>query len=180
MRIHLETRRLVLRAFEPDDVDNLVALDADPEVRRYLLMPEPPAREEIETTTLPRFVSCYATYPGFGFWAAIEKTSSEFVGWFHFRPNVDDPEEIELGYRLLASAWGKGYATEGSLALIEKGISEQGVTRITATALADNAASIRVMEKCGLTLEQCFLYNGIPAVKYGLSAQHRWKLEGRG
>ena len=61
---------------------------------------------------------------------------------------------------------GKLTARERIEALIDKGTREQGVTRISATALADNAASIRVMEKCGLTLEGRFLYKGIPAVKY--------------
>ncbi len=54
------------------------------------------------------------------------------------------------------SAWGKGYATEGSRALIRKGFTESGVQRVTAEAMAANTASRRVMEKAGLTLVRTF------------------------
>ncbi|HEY3412950.1 MAG TPA: GNAT family N-acetyltransferase [Armatimonadota bacterium] len=169
MRIHLETERLILRDFDPDDVDNLVALDADPEVRRYLDMPEPPTRHVVECVILPPILADAERRDGFGRWIILEKARDfRFIGWIHFRRAKSDPDEIELGYRLIREAWGHGYATEASLALIEKGIREQGVTRISATALADNAASIRVMEKCGLTLENRFMYKDIPAVKYSL------------
>lgn len=62
--------------------------------------------------------------------------------------------------------WSKGYATEGSRALVRKGFSELGVQRVIATALAENAASIRVMEKAGLKLEKRFTYQntGLEAV----------------
>jgi len=106
---------------------------------------------------------------GYGFWAAMEKTSHAFLGWFHFCPAADDPEEIELGYRLQRLAWGKGYATEGAQALIRKGFLELGVPRVVAMALAANVASIRVMEKAGLTFEKRYWYKGtLEAVKYAL------------
>jgi hypothetical protein len=54
-----------------------------------------------------------------------------------FRPLKDtDPDEFDLGFRLRRSAWGKGYGTEGSLALIRKGFTELGVRHVTARALA--------------------------------------------
>jgi RimJ/RimL family protein N-acetyltransferase len=169
MQIFLETERLLLRQFTPDDVDNLLALDSDIEVRRYLDMPMSPTRDIIAEHTLPRFMAYYAQYDSYGFWAAIEKTSHAFLGWFHFRPAADDPEEIELGYRLQRLAWGNGYATEGAQALIDKGFLELGVPRVVATALAVNVASIRVMEKAGLTLEKRYWYQGtLEAVKYAL------------
>ena len=65
-------------------------------------------------------------------------------------------DEPELGYRLRRSAWGKGYATEGSRALIRKGFTELGVRRVVAETMAVNTASRRVMEKAGLTLVRTF------------------------
>ena len=169
MQIFLETARLLLRQFTLDDVDNLLALDSDVEVRRYLDMPATSTRESIAEHTLPRFMACYAQYDGYGFWAAIEKSSHVFLGWSHFRPAADAPEEIELGYRLQRLAWGKGYATEGAQALIHKGFLGLGVPRVVATALAANVTSIRVMEKAGLTLEKRYWYKGtLAAVKYAL------------
>ena len=65
-------------------------------------------------------------------------------------------DEAELGYRLWKSAWGKGYGTEGSRALINKGFTQLGVQRVFAQTMAVNVASRRVMEKAGLTLVRIF------------------------
>jgi RimJ/RimL family protein N-acetyltransferase len=153
MQVFLRTQRLVLRRFSADDVDNLVDLDADPDVMRFVTGGIPTSREEIENDVLPAFLGYYQRYEGYGFWAAIEKETGEFLGWFHFRPRPDaEPGEVELGYRLRKSAWGKGYATEGSRALVDKGFTELGVERVVAEAMAVNEASRRVMEKAGLRL----------------------------
>ncbi len=131
----METERLILRRFTPDDVDLLVELDSDPDVMRYINGGRPTPREEIETDILPWFLHYYETYPGYGFWAVIEKSSGEFIGWFHFRPQPEDPsEQPELGYRLRRSAWGKGYGTEGSRALIRAGFARFGAQRVYAQA----------------------------------------------
>ena len=66
------------------------------------------------------------------------------------------PHEPELGYRLRASSWGKGYATEGSRALVEHAFRELGAERVTAETMAVNTASRRVMEKAGLRYVRTF------------------------
>lgn len=157
MEIYLETDRLVLRRFTEADVDNLVELDGDPEVMRFLTGGKPTPREVIQDEILPRFLQHYARFPAYGFWAAIEKSTGEFLGWFHFRPREGAAlDEVELGYRLRRSAWGRGYATEGSRALIHKGFTELGVRRVVASTMAVNMASRRVMEKAGLSLVRTF------------------------
>jgi RimJ/RimL family protein N-acetyltransferase len=157
MEVFLETERLVLRRFTMADAGDLVDLDADPDVMRFVTGGVPTSREEIEQEFLPAFLGYYQRYQGFGFWAAIEKATGEFLGWFHFRPRADAPAgEVELGYRLRRSAWGQGYATEGSRALIRTGFTEYGVQRVTAEAMAVNHASRRVMEKAGLRLVRTF------------------------
>jgi len=157
MQVFLETERLPLRRFSVDDADYLVDLDADPDVMRFVTGGVPTSRDEIENEVLPAFLGYYERYEGFGFWAVIEKATGEFLGWFHFRPRPGAvPGEVELGYRLRKSAWGKGYATEGSRALICKGFTELGVQRVVAEAMAVNTASRRVMEKAGLKLVRTF------------------------
>jgi RimJ/RimL family protein N-acetyltransferase len=157
MQIFLETERLVLRRFTEADVDNLFDLDSDPEVMRFLTGGKPTPREVIRNEPLPRILHYYERFAGFGFWAAIEKSTGEFLGWFEFRPpEGGGPDEVELGFRLRRSAWGKGYATEGSRALIRKGFTELGVRRVVAQTMAVNTASRRVMEKAGLTLVRTF------------------------
>jgi len=157
VQVFLETERLVLRRFTPADVDNLAGLDADPDVMRFVSGGIPTSRDEIENEFLPAFLGYYQRYQAYGFWAAIENSTGDFLGWFHFRPrDRTAPDQVELGYRLRKSAWGKGYATEGSRALIRKGFTESGVRRVTAEAMAANMASRRVMEKAGLTLVRTF------------------------
>ncbi len=83
------------------------------------------------------------------------------------------PDEVELGYRLRKSAWGKGYATEGSRALIRKGFGELGVRRMVAETMAVHGASRRVMEKAGLALVRTFHQewsNQIPGMSTGTSS----------
>jgi len=157
MQVFLETDRLVLRQFTEDDADLLVELDADPEVMRYINGGEPTSRAEVVDEVLPAFLEYYERYPGYGFWAAIEKSTGEFLGWFHFRPKEGGfADEPELGYRLQRSAWGKGYATEGSRALIDKGFAEFGVQRVFAETMAVNTGSRRVMEKSGLRFVRAY------------------------
>lgn len=168
MEIFLETERLILRQFTQDDASNLFELNSDPEVVRFT----PDANQPIDYTIiqnqlLPKYIAYYEKYAGYGVWAAIEKSSQEFIGWFYFRPVVyasyfdsalANPSDIELGYRLRKNAWGKGYATEGAKALIFKGFSELGTQRVVAVALAVNLASRRVMEKVGLKFEKKVFY----------------------
>ena len=124
---------------------------------RFINGGRPTPRHEIVSDVLPAFLDYYGRFAGYGFWAAVEKSTGRFVGWFHFRPAADaDPDEIELGYRLRKSVWGKGYATEGSRALIEKGFADLGVRRVTASTMVVNAASQRVMEKAGLKFVRTF------------------------
>ena len=159
MHVFLETPRLLLRRFTEDDVDKLVELDADPNVMRFVTGGLATSRERIEKEILPAYLWFYERFEGFGCWAAVEKSTSEFIGWFHFWPpaeELDEFDEVELGYRLRASAWGKGYGTEGSRALIEKGFEELGVQRVVAFTVAVNHASRRVMEKSGLRYVRTF------------------------
>lgn len=170
MKIFLETERLILRQFTENDTDNLLELNSDPDVVRFTSdAGQPTEYKVIQTQILPKFFTYYEKYDGYGVWAAIEKSSQAFIGWFLFRPAVDasyfnpafaNESDIEIGYRLLKAAWGKGYATEGSKAIILKGFSVLGTQRVVSVALAANVASIRVMEKVGLKLEKRFVYEG--------------------
>ncbi|MGN6563600.1 MAG: GNAT family N-acetyltransferase [Thermomicrobiales bacterium] len=157
MQIYLETERLLLRRFTPADVENLVELDSDPAVMRYLNGGVPTPRDIIERDILPRFLASYDEMGEFGRWAAIEKATGEFLGWFSFRSHDDAHlDDVELGYRLRQASWGRGYATEGAQALIRRGFTDLGVRRVYATTYQDNRASRRVMEKVGLTFVRAY------------------------
>jgi RimJ/RimL family protein N-acetyltransferase len=147
----LETERLRLRRLTMDDFDNLVALHRDPEVMRFVETGHPAPPQEIREE-LPLLIREYHDFPGFGRWAAIDKDTGGFVGWFGLRCRDDiGPANATLGYRLHRRFWGRGYATEGSRALIRRAFTELGVQRISADAMAVNHRSRRVMEKAGLS-----------------------------
>jgi RimJ/RimL family protein N-acetyltransferase len=157
MHVFLRTERMVLRRFTAADVDLLVELDSDPEVMQYITGGRPTPREEAERDFLPAFLGYYERFVGYGFWAAVEEATGEFLGWFHFRPREGGSlDEAELGYRLRRPAWGKGYATEGSRALIRAGFTQHGVERVVAETMVVNIASRRVLEKAGLRLVRTF------------------------
>lgn len=175
----LETDRLRLRRFTPDDLDALYELDGDPDVIRWTNLDGRRAPYAFyRDVLLPRNLAYYTQYAGYGYWVAVEQATGTWLGWFHFRPARDDPDGIELGYRLRQSVWGRGFATEGSRALIRKGFAELGTVRVSATALAANRASIRVIEKAGLRHDRDYTYEctdpetgqvtGYPAAKYAL------------
>jgi len=150
MESFLETERLWLRRFTIDDVDAVLALDSDPLVRTFVEDGQPVDRDQV-VDTIEHWLGYYERSEIFGFWAAIEKDTSAFVGWFHFRPREGSPsDEPELGYRLVSSAWGKGYATEGGRALIDMGFESPLVGRVVAETMAVHTASRRGMEKCGM------------------------------
>jgi RimJ/RimL family protein N-acetyltransferase len=156
----LRTERLLLRQFTEGDVDNLYDLNSDPEVMRYINGGKPTPRDEIRDEVIPFHLAFYERFPGLGTWAADSRATREFLGWFHFRPGPgQDARNIDLGYRLRRAAWNKGYATEGSRALIRTGFTDLGVERVFAHTMTVNAASRRVMEKSGLVLVRTIPWN---------------------
>lgn len=159
MYVFLETERLVLHPFTGTEAeaDDLFALENDPDVMRFINGGRSVSRETIRRQILPRLLHDYPCFGTRGYWAAEEKSTGMFLGWFEFRP-LDDysPAVVELGYRLAGTAWGKGFATEGSHALIHKGFTDLGVDRVTANTMAVNTRSRRVLEKVGLSFVRNF------------------------
>ncbi len=174
--MYLQTKRVLLRDIDEQDEDNFYALDGDSEVMRYLTHGAPSSRSEVKSA-IQRCMSLREKHQGrFGAWAAIEKNSGQFMGWFLFRPSWKDPDNIkriELGYRLMRVFWGKGYATEVSKALIAKGFSELGVEEIFAETMKTNLGSQAVMRKAGLVLTREFSNpdepsSNVPQVEYAI------------
>jgi RimJ/RimL family protein N-acetyltransferase len=177
MQVFLETPRLVLRRFTLADVDNLVSLNADPDVMRFITGGIPIGRVEIEDELLPAFLGYYERFDGYGFWAAIEKRTGEFLGCCYLAPQEGGaPAEAELGFRLRKSAWGKGYATEGARALIRRGFTEFGMQCVVADTVAGNIASRRVLEKAGLRLVRTSQQSGPYPVEGGESGDVEYAL----
>ena len=151
----LESDRLVLRQLTAKDADLLIDLDSDPAVMRYLTGGEPTLPPDVvRDTVMPRVLATYERWNGrFGLFAAHEKATGAFIGWFQLRAEpTGQQDEVELGYRLRQDAWGKGYATEGAQALVDKAFSELGVGTVWAETMAVNLPSQRVLAKCGMSV----------------------------
>lgn len=147
MGVILETERLILRETVVEDAPDLYEMDADPEVQQYTGDVLPTSVEDIFER-----ISNYADYKkyGFGRWTTVLKDTNEIIGWCGLK-YMDDINEVDLGYRWKPKHWGKGYATEASLACLEYGFNELKLDQIVAQAMEENIASIRVMEKIGMT-----------------------------
>jgi RimJ/RimL family protein N-acetyltransferase len=147
----ITTDRLILRGWREADLAPWAAMNADPEVRRYvgpLLTLEQAAAWALNyQDDLDRY--------GFGFWAVEIRTSGEFIGFTGL--NTVDEEMpfsgVELGWRLARPAWGHGYATEAGLAALRYGFGTMGLPEVLAVTMARNVRSQAVMRRIGMTTD---------------------------
>jgi RimJ/RimL family protein N-acetyltransferase len=154
MRQVIGTERLSLRRFRPDDGASLELLDADPLVMRFITGGAATPREIIDRQILPRFIRERDDAGVLGFWAA-EHTAA-FIGWFSLRAIDGLPGQASLGYRLCRAFWGRGLATEGATALLDRGFRIGLLDQVFATTYEDNRASIAVMKKLGMRFHRSF------------------------
>ena len=166
MRTHLiETSRLLMRPFEPRDVDDLHPVFIDPGVRRFLLDDQLVLREWVEeeiAASTARFEAGSA-----GLFCLYLKDDRTLIGFCGFRPFFEPPE-LQLLYGLLPAYWSKGLATEAARAMIEFGFQRLGFDRILASADAPNAASLRVLEKAGMVFDHRETIHRLDTVFYSL------------
>jgi len=150
-RPRLSTERISLEPLTVDHTELLVELDSDPEVLRYIFG-RALTRAEVVETWLPRRTRADADARGLGWWVGFASATHdrEFLGWWCLSVDDDDPSAAELGYRLRRAAWGQGYATEGSRALLAHAFGTVGLERVWAETMAVNARSRHVMSKLGL------------------------------
>ena len=142
------TERLVLRRWRPEDLEPFAALNADPEVTRFV---GGPMAREASDTMVARFEACHDER-GYGRWAVEE--SGALVGFTGLGPHPFVGGAIEIGWRLARHAWGRGIATEAARAVVDLAFGEIGLSRIVAVVHPDNAASIGVCRHLGMTLAE--------------------------
>jgi RimJ/RimL family protein N-acetyltransferase len=123
-------------------------LDGDPEVMRHINGGAPLTEDYLRDEVLPRLLNHHAQFSYLGYWAAHEKITNTFVGWFYLLP-TQDTGILEVGYRLKQTSWGKGYATEMTRALVALVFEKPGTSALEAETMVANRASIRVVEKIG-------------------------------
>lgn len=142
----IHTERTVLRPYEDSDVAGAFGWFGDPEAMRF----EPGGADRSVADTRERLAAYIAHQREHGFskWMVLSSGDSRPIGHAGLMV-LEETGEIELGYRLLRSEWGKGLATEVARAWLEHG-RELGMNRIIAFTLRENLPSLRVMERLGM------------------------------
>ena len=153
----METDRLLLRTFVPDDLEVFYHLVSDPDVTRFTL-DGGKSREEVKQGLEERVFGDYRKY-GYGRWATVLKATGRIIGFAGLK-FLEDIGEVDLGYRFFKEYWGKGLATEAARALLAYGFDVLQLRRVIGIADVENKASIRVLEKVGFQFERLTTYMG--------------------
>lgn len=150
--LEFDTQRLRLRQWQAQDSAPFAALNADPKVMEFF--PEPLGRAESDAMA-KRCQSLIAAR-GWGFWAVETKAARDFIGFVGLHvPHDKLPFSpcVEIGWRLGHPYWGKGYATEAALVVLEVGFEQLILPEIVSFAVVANARSRAVMERIGMREE---------------------------
>jgi [ribosomal protein S5]-alanine N-acetyltransferase len=144
----IESSRLALRDFIPDDQPAVIGLVSDPEVTRHMHF-----ASWNDDKRLQWFVWCLENNertPRDAYnWAITARATGAVIGWL----GIGGKGDRSCGFALTPSFWGKGYMTEALRAVIAFEFAQRGTSRITATCATDNVASARVLEKAGMTYQ---------------------------
>jgi ribosomal-protein-alanine N-acetyltransferase len=160
----IETERLRLRLFRPNDLDDLSLIFSNPDVVRHLGSGQPASREETETA-LCSIIRHWDVY-GFGRWAAILKSTQKLIGYCGLRSFQGTPE---LVYLLAKEYWGMGLATEMARTSLRYGFEERKFERIIALTKLANVASQRVMRKIGMSFQKNAVIFNMQVACYSIS-----------
>ncbi|MBO9672959.1 MAG: GNAT family N-acetyltransferase [Sphingobacteriaceae bacterium] len=171
MKVFAETERLILRELLPEDAAGMFEMDGDPEV--HLFLGNKPVQSIEQSKADIEFIRNQYIENGIGRWAAMEKSTGNFIGWAGLKlikePINNYCNYYDLGYRFSKRFWGKGYATEAAAAVRDYGFHELKLNEIIGIADINNLGSIHVLEKVGLKRISIFDYGGIK--------HHRMKIE---
>ncbi len=165
MKHFLQTPRLILREFHPDDAQNFYQLNLNPNVIQFT--GDDPFKS---ISDAEEFLKNYNDYEqnGYGRWAVINKENNEFLGWCGLK---FDGKETDIGFRFFEEHWNKGYATESAKACLEYGFNELGLTQIVGRAMKGNIGSLKVLQKIGLRFIKEMEFELHPGVLYKITKE---------
>ena len=159
-----ETERLSIRYLELDDLPGLTDILSDPEVMRYSVSGV--CDQAMTRNFIEWCLECYASH-GVGHWALTDKQTGELAGFCGVGPEqVGDTREMNLGYRLARRYWGKGLATEASLAVIRQAAKLGRFESVVVIIQPEHLASLRVAEKAGFRRYEEIEFHGRPVRLY--------------
>ena len=147
----LRAKRITLRPMHSIDAEDMYDYAKREEVTKYLLWSPHPSVSY--TRDYLRYIEGRYALGDFYDWAIIDLESSRMIGTCGFTKIHTDHDAGEIGYVLHPDFWGKGYAVEAARCVMDFGFETLGLHRIEARFMKGNAASLRVMEKLGMTFE---------------------------
>jgi [ribosomal protein S5]-alanine N-acetyltransferase len=161
----IETARLYMRQFTPDDLDDLYRIYSDSEVMKYLS--EGVRNREETAADLLQIIADWEKH-GFGLWAVVNKQNNQLIsdGGLRF---LGKTPKVEVGYVLAKAYWRKGLAAEVAAASLKYGFEVLKLDKIVAVADTENIASRRVMEKVGMKYQHNFDYCDRNRVYYSIA-----------
>ena len=166
----LRTPRLIGTPAGPGDFADIRRLHSDPRVMATLSADGKTFSEGDSRGFLERAAAHWNSH-GFGLWMFHETVSGDFVGYGGIKhAEIEGRDVIELAYAITSDHWGKGFATEISIATLKQGFDTMHLDRIVAFTLPHNKASRAVMEHCGFTYNRDIVHAGLPHVLYILEA----------
>jgi RimJ/RimL family protein N-acetyltransferase len=146
----LETERLLLRPRTEADLNFIAALNADPEVMRYIAAVGDPAmgREGVAARSFLHVAR------GLGYWTVFDRTEeSGPLGYVGLIPDGNDPKQTQISYRFATQHWGQGYASEATGRLVRHGFEVLCLPAIAIVTHPENAASLRLAMRLGFVRE---------------------------
>lgn len=164
----IETPRLLLRLFTPDDAEDLYRIYSHPALFKYMSNEQPLLWEQTRTL-IDSFTEHWQRH-NFGVWAVIYKPNQTLIGHCGFK-FLENTPEVQIGYLLLKSYWSRGLGTEAASAALRYGFDVAQLNRVVAIAKPQNIASRRVMEKIGMSYEKEDYYYDNDVVYYSLSRE---------
>lgn len=149
----IETERLIIRRHIPQDFEPMRSFFSDEEATRLLDMTPEQKTEKATCSLLDAVISSYdAEEPIFAM-AIVTKEGGRFVGSCGMAPDDLDPNKTQIFYVILPEYQDRGFASEAVAGLVEHAFSKLGVESLVASMAAENAASVKVAEKLGMTYE---------------------------
>lgn len=165
MPFPIQTRRLLIRSFVPQDAKALhERVFGDGEAMKFIPRGASPSLERTRAS-VERFIR-HERQHGFGLWAVELKESGELIGDCGLYLVQGVGPEVEVAYHFGRDWWGQGYATEAASACLAYGFGECGLGEIIAICFPEHVASRRVMEKCGMRYVGPARYYDLDLVKY--------------
>lgn len=171
-KIFIETERLILREIITEDAESFFAMDSNPEVVKYVGIK--PLTDISQSVEMIESIRKQYVENGIGRWAVVRKEDGKMAGWSGLKliKEINHHQNIhDLGYRFTLKYWGKGYATETSIAVLKYASNEMKLEKVFAYADVENDASNHVLRKLGFEKKETFTVEGDQCFWYEIGSE---------